>query len=279
MQKTIFDIMDASDDCLDEFRSVCTELAQAKYILAEKKMSVVLQTIAKNKKLYAFFADCMEGFDFSYELAKARKTDGAGNPILILPTERKERIAFVFCLLLSFDTGATEFKEFLHTFYESGVSANAEYAEFAADVIAPFCEDVVNGLLHGTQLTADKAQRECGSADAPRPMYSERSAPQRAPEPPESTPKDESPGISPALVEPLLACAKEIIGIAARDPGLGAQEREELLLMCEAFVQAVRFNAEKPARTMYIGLKNTMRCCSIAHRLETQARGLERMMD
>ena len=291
MAKTLFDVMDGSDNCLDEFKSACSELAEAKYILAEKKIATLLQTIAKSKRLYALMADCMEGFHFASALASAKQTDKNGTPVLVLPSERKANIAFVFCLLLSFDTGQTDFKRFLHTFYGSPESANAEFSEFAFAVVVPFCDDVVNlyiseagGVLRGAQQErAGEPVRVVAQNDAPQdpqrgfseePRYAR---PEIAPAP---APKDAgSAALLDAVELSLITCAKEVIGIAARDPSMGAKEREELLLLSEAFIQSVRFGAEKPVRTMYIALRNTIRISSIARKLETQGADLERLME
>jgi len=327
MVKSLFDGMNVSNDCLDEFKDACSELVGTKYILAEKKIGAVLQIIAKSRRLYALIAGCMEGFDFSAELSAAKQLDRNGVPVLVLPGERKTGIAFVFCLLLSFDTGQTDFKRFLHTFYCSLESANAEFSDFASAVIVPFCDDVVNlyiaeagnafknaglqeprnkgcdavvpassqavqqpygavgglnslsassfgvgqaGLLEPSVFPTDKPPQESQNAQ-------DFGASLR-PAPAQCTPGTKSDDGDIAALS-MITCAKEVIGIAARDPSMDAREREELLLVCEAFIQAVRFGAEKPIRTMYIALKNTVRCSSIAKKLGTQAGDLERIMN
>ncbi|MCL2797466.1 MAG: hypothetical protein FWD58_05385 [Firmicutes bacterium] len=300
MVKTLFDGTEVSNDCLDEFKCACSELVEAKYILAEKKIGAVLQIIAQSKRLYALIADCMEGFNFSTELASAKQFDKNGVPILILPNQQKDNVAFVFCLLLSFDTGQTDFKRFLHTFYCSLESANAEFSDFASAVVVPFCDDVVNLYIEsvGEELKRQISQMPPEVARAPQEAFKASTPayppdggaafyPAPAPSPPPAASPARSVGaggvdgdeaVDLAALS-LITCAKEVIGITARDPSMGVKEREELLLICEAFIQAVRFGAEKPIRTMYIALKNTIHCSSIARKLQTQAVDLARVMD
>ena len=266
MGKTLFDIMDVSDDCIAELKKVCADLLGAKYILAEKKISAVLQTIAKSKRLYAFISACMKNFDFAAELANAKRVGTDGSAVLVLPTDRKTNIAFVFCLLLSFDTNQTDFKKFLHTFYYNGDSANTEYTEFASAIIVPFCEDIVTLYAEAGYAVPQKKESvglvvEERYAHEPPQVHA-----------PQSNQSEDS------AIRPLVLCVREIIGIVARDPGLNTKEREELLLICEAFEQAVRLGAENPIRTMYIALKNTIKCSSIARRLEAQSVDLARTM-
>ena len=278
MPKTIFDIQASGDEGLMEFESACRELVNTKYILADKKISALLKIIAKNKNLYALIANCALGFDFKAEFAAA-KTQGAKG--LMLPQERKKLIAFVFCLLLSFDTNQTDLKKFLNTFYFSPLGPSTEFETFSHQAIIPF-STAVNKAYY---------------AEAEAPVYVQSSPPQQ---PMYSTPpintqgkilskpyEDETVaepavsqdgGLDMLAIASLLQSAREFIGIVARDSGLSMQEREELLLVLEAFEQAITLGAKKPIRTMYIALKYTIRCSPMVRQLEIQCDNLERLI-
>ena len=57
-----------------------------------------------------------------------------------------------------------------------------------------------------------------------------------------------------------------------------AEEREELMLISEAFEKAVEFGTPSTIKIMYIGLKNTIRVSSIARPLGLQADNLDRLI-
>jgi len=289
MPKSIFDIQIAGDEGLVEFESAARELVNTKYILADKKISILLQTIAKNKNLYALIANCVQGFDFKLEFNNA-KTEGAKG--LTLPTERKKLIAFVFCLLLSFDTNQTDLKKFLNTFYFSPLGPSSEFESFAHQAIIPFSQAITKAYY---------AEAEAPPYAAPPPktetlyqhtqsnqyhntqgkIYSE---PHVETVKIDSVPYSESQvvlqdsGLDMLAVASLLQSARELIGIIARDSSLNLKEREELLLVCEAFEQAITLGAKKPIRTMFVALKCTLRCSSIVRQLEIQMDNLERLI-
>jgi hypothetical protein len=283
MSKTLYDIMDTSDDCVEDFKKACGDVIDAKYILAEKKISVLLQTIARSRRLYDLFGACMQSFDFGAELLKAKTPTG-----LVLPAERKKQIAFVFCLLLSFDTNQTDFKKFLHTFYGDEQSPNTEFSDFAKAVMAPFRDNVIAAYFKEADEPKKPAQVPYSQSE---PLFS---AVQQQPAASVSSPFIESApaykgnvvsvpingkqGLDELAVESLSGAVREIIGIVARDSTITTKEKEELLLVCEAFDEAVRQGADKPMKTMFIGLKHTVAASSLKRGLEIQLEGLERLI-
>jgi hypothetical protein len=77
-------------------------------------------------------------------------------------------------------------------------------------------------------------------------------------------PAERNVGLDRLAIDSLSEVVREIIGIVARDSTISAREREELMLVCEGFEQAVTIGAEKAIRTMYIGLKYTLQCSPLA---------------
>ena len=304
MPKTLLDIQIAGDECLVEFESACQELIHTKYILAEKKISLLLQTIAKHKNLYALISNCVQDFDFKHELEIAKAAaSGRG---LVLPQERKKLVAFVFCLLLSFDTNQTDFKKFLHTFYFEAQGPGTEYERFASEAIGAFSQAVASLYYkeadeplykaappppppnQETVYTQTREQQNYAQTLYAQTMTADSiySAPHVA-----SVPFDENlqatyhqtaemsqAELDNLAIASLLTSAREMIGIVARDSTLTLQEREELLLVCEAFEQAITLGIEKAIRTMYIALKYTIRCSPMVRQLEIQSDNLERLM-
>ena len=264
--KTVYDIMTDSDECLSDFLRACNETAAAKFILAEKKISALLQIIAGSKKLFSVMARATENFDFAQELKKAVN----GNEF-ILPTGRQKQIAIVFSLLYAFDTKKLDLQQFIHNHFASD-NVNDEFSRFGKVILCNFRDNV----------------------DAELKAVPEPPAPEPEPEP-EQVREEEKPFLDfdffarngatqngefdDIQTSSLLVSIREIIGIVARDPDLDSVEREELMLVCEAFEKAVEFNSKQTVKIMYIGLKNTVAASSVARRLEIQFDNLKKLMN
>lgn len=143
MNKTFYDIMDTTDKSIYDFDLFCDEMVASKYILADRKISQILKCIAGSRKLYDIIDNCMQGFDFGVALARSKNQDENGINYLIPPKNRSHQIAFVFCLLFSFDTNQTDFKMFLHTFYYHPSNPNIEFSDFTAHLIMPFKANIL----------------------------------------------------------------------------------------------------------------------------------------
>ena len=263
--RAVYDIMSDSDERLNDFRLACDEAAAAKFILAEKKISELLQIIAGSKKLFNIMADATQNFDFAAELKKA-----VNGREFVLPTGRKKQIAIVFSLLYAFDSKKLDLQEFIHNHFESE-NVNDEFARFASVILGNFRANVCD---------------EFRAVPEPQP----------APEPEEEKPvreeeknffefnffsqgaENESGDFDKIQASSLLVSVREIIGIVARDPELMPTEREELMLVCEAFEKAVEYGSRETVKIMYIGLKNTIAVSSAVRRLEIQTDNLNRLI-
>ncbi|MDE6274697.1 MAG: hypothetical protein K2L87_06590 [Clostridiales bacterium] len=130
---------------IERFLSACDELVSGKYILADTNMGEVLRAIAASEELTALFDAVTAKFDYarSKRAYLVYPADGASSRgAAYLPTERGDILAFVFCLLVEFDSGSMRFNDFLlRYFYEDG-SYTASYALFADRVMRPF-RDIV----------------------------------------------------------------------------------------------------------------------------------------
>ncbi|MCL2848350.1 MAG: hypothetical protein FWE13_06390 [Firmicutes bacterium] len=288
---------DNLQNALAEFENACNQLLNTKYILAEKKISILLQIIAKHKELYELVAKCMDGFDFKTEFftAKSHVAKGTG---LRFPQDPKNIVALVFCLLLSFDTKQTDFKQFLSAFYYNREGPEKEFDIFVSETITLFCASIVYllnpsafqkekeivNIVTPTQETSQKifVSQPSIQEHKPKPQYHPLSY------------SDEISATKSTYNEPvvvksqkldqltLLALhtnAKELIGLVARDVYLSTQDKEEMMLVCEAFEQAVASTSIRAIRTMYIALKNTLKSSSIIRFLEPQYTTIDTLMD
>lgn len=280
--------MTDSENAINDFSRACNEVATAKFILAEKKISELLQIIAGSKKLFSIIQSSTESFDFKKELKKA-----VNGREFILPSGRRKQIALVFSLLYSFDTKKLDIQQFIHNHF-SADNVNGEFAVFGATLIANFrknVEDEYRGVEPDESVPASRSlapatakdMRETPSSEIED--YSDFDESSGEIEPVKEKinytfgddGSDEKP-LDDIQINSLLVCIREIIGVIARDPNLVAEEREELMLISEAFEKAVEFGTPSTIKIMYIGLKNTIRVSSIARPLGLQADNLDRLI-
>ena len=156
MPKRTGNDMEENQGKMQRFFTACDELITGKFILADTKIGELLRAIATCDELRGLFAAVTAGFDYPAAKKAYLKEPGQGGRYTrgeaYLPAERSEILAFVFCLLADFDSGAMKFNDFLlRYFYEDG-SYTASYALFADRVIRPF-RDIVRDCYpdHGKQ--------------------------------------------------------------------------------------------------------------------------------
>lgn len=140
--KDYLDYMRSDTQYIEKFEKACDDLISSRYILAESKISVLLQTIAGNVELYKMFRSTLDGFDFDAAMAKSKIPSGYNTYKIVLPSDTKQIAAYVFRLLYAFDTGAMSLKDFLHEYFYSVAGANAEYELFAKYILMPFRDSV-----------------------------------------------------------------------------------------------------------------------------------------
>ena len=135
------------------FKSAADELIGSKFILAEKRISELLKTIAENPGLLALFKTALQGYNYSVEFNKSR-TASKGKVMLVLPKNQARKIAYIFCLLMEFDTKKRNLKQFLDEYYYMP-QPNASFTAWAKDMITVF-KDVTEYLyLNGIETLLD----------------------------------------------------------------------------------------------------------------------------
>ena len=135
--------MENGRDKMQRFFTACDDLITGKFILADTKINELLRSIATNSDLTGLFSAVTARFDYAAVKSACLKTPaGIARGEAFLPSERSDVLAFVFCLLTDFDSGAIKFNDFLlRYFYEDG-SYTASYSLFVNRMIRPF-RDIV----------------------------------------------------------------------------------------------------------------------------------------
>ncbi len=133
--------MDTGRGQIDLFLHRCDEVMRSRFIIADTKIGELLKAIASSDLLYAFFRDITK--DFDYVAAQKKYLDYAPygssrGRKLLFPEDPQEKLAFIFCLLVEFDSKKRDLSAFLQEyFYEDGSVYESFYA-FTNQVIKPF---------------------------------------------------------------------------------------------------------------------------------------------
>ena len=133
--------MDTGREQIDLFLRRCDEVMGSRFIIADTKISDLLKSIATSDLLYAYFRDITKNFDF--RAAQRKYLDNAPaapsrGKKMLFPEDPQEKLAFIFCLLVEFDSKKRDLSEFLQEyFYEDGSVYESFYA-FTNQVIKPF---------------------------------------------------------------------------------------------------------------------------------------------
>jgi len=124
---------------LENFSAKCDALCCSKLILADKKISDLLKTIAASEDFCRLLEECLIDFNYKQEFLKSKHPDSKkqGKFEIILPNG-KDLIAYVFCLLCDFENKEKDLTRFLTEFYGFEELFNDGFSNFCSKVIAPF---------------------------------------------------------------------------------------------------------------------------------------------
>lgn len=234
MIKDIKYYMSDTQQSFEDFIKSCDDMINSKYILADGKISAILQHIASSKKTYALFEKALSGFDFGYEFSLAKQPTGYNTETVRLPKNNEKAIAFTFCLLLELDMGQRKLKDFLHIYFYNE-NPNTEYASFIREIIVPFKEAAV-ALFYNAPIAQNDAE-ERSDAQQVQPKQPEYS------------------------LESLLADLNYMADRISRTR-LADVDREELTCALSALNNAVAAASMPNVRLSFIAFKNTLRCIS-----------------
>ena len=114
-----------------------SDLIGAKYILADKKLGEVLQTIASSALIYGIFGHVTENFDYETYKSVCFVDTGDGTGDFTLPARDEDILAFVFLLLVEADGKKTDVLTLCDKYFR-GETKQASYSNFALKVLIPF---------------------------------------------------------------------------------------------------------------------------------------------
>ena len=136
--------MDA-DKKIQTFYDSCTSMKDAKFILAETKISSILHSIVNSPELVSIVSDALAGFNFANEFSKVQVKNDMRKVNIILPNDPKKLVAIVFSLLSEVDSNRLNFHDFVYSYFDEGGSSLLDcYNKFVFSVIFPFRDTLCN---------------------------------------------------------------------------------------------------------------------------------------
>lgn len=242
MMETEFEeYVDDSDDAVYDFCDACRELADVKFIMAERRISELLVMIATSGKLQAIVANACAGFDFREAFAKARVR--AGKRYSLLPPSRpRELIAFAVNLLYAFDTHEVGLQEFLDEYYYSGNGVSFAFMSFAHNVVVPLADCVLGELRAFSENAHERI------------------------EPREETVTEVEPFIPDEAVSDITERLADMCELAEKS-GASRRELDELFSVAGALGESVAKQDIRLSRTLLVGLRGVVASGGLSARL------------
>lgn len=223
-------------DSIRQFEERCEDLVQAPFILADKKITNLLRTIAVQEDLYRLTERTLDRFNYEVEFMKARRPrpDKPDRLMLVLPDSRERLAAFVFCLLCEFENGDRDLQTFLDAFYEADSTVEA-FSAFTASVIKPY-------ELAVCQLFEEQRDQADPKAAERKPYFGV-----------------ETVAVEPKTLEQLAGWCEEIVTAVSQEETLSEGDRRDMLILSEALLHAVLTRDKKLIKALYVGCKHTLK--------------------
>ncbi|MBR4124342.1 MAG: hypothetical protein IKR12_02085 [Clostridia bacterium] len=162
---------------ISQFLASCDSMANGKFILADVKITKILNMIASSEELYRYISECMTGFDFVREYHRAEVKNGLNGGVFAVPQEPKKLVAFVFCLLVECDAKRLDFYSFINENFRIASNTDA-YQNFANNLLVPFKDTIAMHFgLEGQGVEAVETMTENYRADLQQnPVFENQSA-------------------------------------------------------------------------------------------------------
>ena len=120
---------------IENFLEACDELIECKFLVAEYKISKLLQSIASSSDICSLISECLESYNRDREFSRTYIQDGRGQFVCMMPTEEYKVVALVFCTLADIDNKKIDFNDFIKRFF--GREENP-FVNFLQTMIVPF---------------------------------------------------------------------------------------------------------------------------------------------
>ena len=128
------------------FFNACNEMIEGRFILSDTKVSNILKSVVKSEILYKLYSDCMSGFRFAKTLEYCKASNPNNGGYFQMPSEEKDIVAFVTCLLLEVDKRNINLQTFVTDNFYSADGYNISYNNFAITILMAY-KSAVKSLI------------------------------------------------------------------------------------------------------------------------------------
>lgn len=144
---------------INAFINSCNDMINGKFILADVKITKILNMISNSDELYRYISECTIGFNFDKEFHRAEVKNRFNGGEFVPPQTPEGLVAMVFSLLVQFNSKELDFYNFIQVNFAT-LTPNGEYANFAKVLLVPF-RDIIGshfGLINSVfePLSSDK---------------------------------------------------------------------------------------------------------------------------
>ena len=131
------------------FYDACTDLQNAKLILADAKIGKILKTIMESPDLFATVGECLINFNYETEFQKAQVRKDAETLYFKLPDDKAKIVALVFNILSECDTHKLDLHAFLKEFFvNDNDDMGYAFLNFVHKIVFPF-RDALCSIMVG----------------------------------------------------------------------------------------------------------------------------------
>lgn len=208
---------------LVDFFNACNEMIEGRFILSDTKVSNILKSVVKSEKLYNLYSSCMQGFRFAQTLDNCVASNPANGGYFQMPTEEKEIVAFVTCLLLEVDKRNINLQSFVTDNFYSADGYNISYSNFALTILMAYRTAVK------TLLNIDDEGREVEVEDITDNQVTIE----------EMTEEAKANENTKILFANLMLSIVELQNMINEDSKLKFSQKEELLIVLKALNKAI----------------------------------------
>ncbi len=198
-------------------------------LLAEKRISEILKSIASSNALISQFRTALKGYDKDEEFRLSKvKVGGRGK--LNLPQTQVKLMAYAFCLLMDIDSGKISLRELLDEYFYH-VNHSEQYALFTQAILVPF-RDVTEYVFYN-------------GVDA----------------------YEEGEGVDATLRDSVKRILQEVNTIVSENSTITVKTKQDLFALAKGIESALTPNRIDLVKPLLIGFKNTVVSYPIRERL------------
>lgn len=237
----------------------CNELIDGKFILADSKISKILQDITESKEVYNLLSECMANFNFDREFIRAKIKLPTKPGYFKMPDEKYKILPMVFCILVDISKHKIDFQSFLKDYFSSEDGKISEYENFANEVIKPF-RNAISDMFELPLVIEERVQKI--QKNDPLQEHKERIEAQKRmnEERKEQEMEEQSQQTKPEIEEPRLTIfgditkiVNEIIATIQYDYHLKPDLKDNATIMLQGIKRACELEDFKLLNALLIG--------------------------